>query len=209
MKRDRLTASCKQTCLSSPTLALRRASKACFLSCRLAILSACSLPSWQPWTSRRHNAWKSLLHTVKFRCGLKLAVISLKTQSCGLCLYCITVSCFWGVCSQSALIRLSGSCRGSMWTKGLHKDRCFFSWQFPREKTGRKTSKLMVSQAFSDLSTDGSVNPYTVNSHHYSPGAPKPMDVIRCPLTSMWCNSGDFTIHALSHTLTWEREMKV
>lgn len=40
-------------------------------------------------------------------------------------------------------------------------------------------------------------------SHYYSPGAPKPMDVIRCPLTSMCSNSGDFTTHGPSHALTW------
>lgn len=48
---ERRTASCRQTCLSSPTLVLSRASSACFLSWRAAILSACSLPSGQPWTS--------------------------------------------------------------------------------------------------------------------------------------------------------------
>lgn len=43
---------------------------------------------------------------------------------------------------------------------------------------------------------------------HYSPGAPKPMDVIRCPLTSMYSKSGDFTTHAPSHALTWQRKQK-
>lgn len=50
-----LTASCRQTCLSSPTRVLSRASRACFLSWRAAILSACSLLSWQPWTSIQHS----------------------------------------------------------------------------------------------------------------------------------------------------------
>lgn len=50
---ERHTASCRQTCLSSPTLVLSRASSACFLSWRAAILSACSLPSGQPWTSTK------------------------------------------------------------------------------------------------------------------------------------------------------------
>lgn len=43
---------------------------------------------------------------------------------------------------------------------------------------------------------------------HYSPGAPKPMDVIRCPLTSMYSKSGDFTTHAPSHAFTWRRKQK-
>lgn len=44
---------------------------------------------------------------------------------------------------------------------------------------------------------------WLVRSRCDSPGAPKPMDVIRCPLTSMWCNSGDFTTHTPKHVLTW------
>lgn len=105
-----------------------------------------------------------------------------------------------------------------MWTKGLHTYSCFSSWLFPRGKhfcfhsvePSEKTQADRLDRPF-QACPDTIMCVFTPGSarNHYSPGAPKPMDVITCPLTSMWCNSGDFTIHTPRHALTWWKESEI
>lgn len=107
----------------------------------------------------------------------------------------------------SAVIRLSDS----TWTKGLHTHTTVFSagcsqekkhFCFPSVELFEKKQADRFARPFQPC-PDMRVSVFPLRSHHYSPGAPKPMDVIRCPLTSMCSNSGDLTTHAPSHTLTW------
>lgn len=115
----------------------------------------------------------------------------------------------------SVLTRLSDSYCDSVWTKGLHTNNCFFNWLFPWEKhfcfpsvelSGKKNTSWQICQIISGLSRHESVALHTVRRWYYSPGDPKPMDVIRCPLTSMWCNPGDLKTRVPSYALTcWKR----
>lgn len=109
------------------------------------------------------------------------------------------------------MIRLSGSCCDSMWTKGLHTLSTVFSagcshekkhFCFPSAELCKKTQADRFARPF-QACPDVMVPVFTLRSRHYSPGAPKPMDVIRCPLTSMRSKSGDLTTHAPSLGLTW------
>lgn len=130
-----------------------------------------------------HNVQIGERHKIEINCGLFPNTV--KSQV-------VSVWRLFAATLSSAVIRLSDSCGVSVWTKGLHthgySHTCFLSCLSHKKKTFvfQVDKKNEWSRQIFQVVLD------PLSSGYDSPGAPKPMDVISCPLTSMCCKSGDF-----------------